>query len=350
MNIIYPGSTIFQNDFESSLDRLRESDFNHPSSGIISTEDLNQQVNNNAVKFVLQDPDKREELSLDRVPSNSEITYSFRIFLPDTYVADPVPEIVAQWHAFPDFHLGETWSRTGPVLTLATVDGEWRVGNKWDSRQIIRESDKQRGLTAEGSKSYELGDYQTGVWTDWTFHVRWSHEADGLIEVWQNDNLVLRQTGPNTYNDESGPYLKVGLYNKKWQDTTLTQRELYYDDLKVLSIEEGDYLLSGGNEDNIYVLNNQTAPGSQINDLGGADTLIFTSGLRLSLEDLLRETNDLLLDINHDGVFDPVNDLIISNFFASSGDGVGLIETVGNLNSNQILNAFASEANNFALR
>lgn len=66
--------------------------------------------------------------------------------------------------------------------------------------------------------------------------------------------------------------------------------------------------------------------------------------LQNDFESSLGETNDLLLDINHDGVFDPVNDLTISSFFASLGDGVGLIETVGNLNRDQILNAFALEA------
>ncbi len=342
MEIVYPGSTIFQTDFESGLEGAKPSEIDHPSSGIVPNPNQNEPVNDNAFKFVLEDPDKREELSLEPVPYNSEITYHFRIFLPETYVQDASPEIVAQWHALPDFHLGETWSRTGPVLALLTADGKWQLGSKWDTRKIIREQGQQH-TEAEGSESYDLGDYQTGVWTDWTFHVKWSHEADGLIEVWQDNNLVVRETGPNAYNDETGPYLKVGLYNKKWQDSSLTQRELYYDDVEVLSVEEEDYLLSGGSEDHIYVLNSQTAPASQIQDTGGTDSLIF-SDLSVGIDDLQRENNDLLLDINQDGVFEPVNDLTISGFFSSSGVGDGFIETVGNLDGYEILDAFGFEA------
>ena len=343
MEIVYPGSTIFQSDFESGLEGWKQSDFDHPSSGIVPNPNQNDQISGNSAKFVLEDPDKREELSLEPVPYNSEITYNFRIFLPESYVNDPAPEILAQWHAVPDFDLGETWSRTGPVLALLTVDGKWTVGHQWDSREIIREQGQQGHIEVEGSENYDLGDYQTGVWTDWTFHVRWSYEADGLVEVWQDNNLVVRETGPNAYNDQIGPYLKVGLYNKKWQDSSLTQRELYYDDVEVLAVEEEDYLLRDGGEDNTYVLNSQTAPASQIQDRGGTDSLIF-SDLSVGIADLQRENNDLLLDINQDGVFEPVNDLRISDFFTSSGVGDGFIETVGNLDGNEIFDAFSTEA------
>ena len=343
MDIIYPGSTRFKSDFESDLDGWKLSDFEHPDSGIVSTPNQNEQISENSVKFVLEEPDKREELALEPVPYNSEITYHFRIFLPESYVNDPTSEIVAQWHAVPDFELGETWSKTGPVLVLLTEDGKWKLGRKWDSREIIREQGQQGYIEVEGSENYDLGEYQTGVWTDWTFHVRWSYEADGLVEVWQDNNLVVRETGPNAYNDEIGPYLKIGLYNKKWQDSSLTQRELYYDDVEVLAVEEEDYLLRGGRESNTYVLNSRTAPASRIHDMGGTDTLIL-SDLDIGLADLQRENNDLLLDINQDGVFEPADDLTISDFFTSSGVSDGSIETVGNLEGAEIFDALGSEA------
>ncbi|MGV2829100.1 heparin lyase I family protein [Myxosarcina sp. GI1(2024)] len=341
--IVYPGATIFQSDFQSGLEGWKLSGFDNPASGIVANPDPNEQIDNSSVKFVLEEPDKREELNLSPVPYNSEITYQFRTFLPESYVEDPVadPEIVAQWHAKPDTHLGETWAGTGPVLSLLTDNGQWKLGRKWDTRQIIREKGQRGRLESEGSASYDLGDYQTGVWTDWTFHVKWSYEADGLVEVWQDNNLVLRETGPNAYNDELGPYLKIGLYNKKWQNPDITKRELYYDDVEVLSFED-DYLLRGEEENNIYVLNAQTAAGSQIQDTGGADTLFFSDNLSLDLAFLKRENNDLLLDIDRDDIYD-AEELTISNFFASSEVGAGLIETVGNLDGTEIFNAFGSE-------
>ncbi|WP_052055415.1 heparin lyase I family protein [Myxosarcina sp. GI1] len=342
VKIVYPGSTIFQSNFNSGLDGWKLSSFDNPTSGIFANPDTNGQPGDSSVKFTLEDGDKREEINLSPVPYNSEITYHFSIFLPESYVADPASEIVAQWHALPDFSLGETWAGTGPVLSLLTEDGQWKVGQKWDSRQIIREKGQRGRLEAEGSASHNLGDYQTGVWTDWTFHVKWSYEADGLFEVWQNDNLVIRETGPNAYNDALGPYLKVGLYNKKWQNSELTKRELYYDDVKVLSVEE-DSLLKGGTEDNLYVLNAQTASASRIQDNGGVDTLYFSDGLNVELATVDRQNNDLVLDIDRDNVFDLAEDLTISNFFSASQAGNGFIETVGNLNGNNILDVLASE-------
>ena len=342
MEIVYPGSNIFQSDFESEsqLATWKLSDLDHPSSGIFPVPDENGQIENNAYKFVLEDPDKREELSLNPVAANSEITYHFKTFLPETYVPDSAPEIVAQWHAVPDFHLGETWPKTGPVLALLTVDGKWQIGRKWDSRPIIRKEGERQNTEAEGSQGLDLGDYQTGVWNDWTIHVKWSHEADGLIEVWQDDTLVVRETGPNAYNDETGPYLKVGLYNKKWSDSLLSQRELYYDEVEVTSVAEDDYLLDGGSEGQIYVLNSRTASGSQIQDTGGEDSLIFND-LTVSFSDFQRENNDLSIDINHDGVFDSVNDLTILDFFSASEIGAGFIETVGGLEGIEIFDTFA---------
>jgi len=45
----------------------------------------------------------------------------------------------------------------------------------------------------------------------WVFHIKWSHKPDGLLEVWKDGKLVVRKTGPNTYNDERVPFLKWGL-------------------------------------------------------------------------------------------------------------------------------------------
>lgn len=369
--------TVVQNSFESELDleKFKNNGSEYwallpHSAQIVPTPNREERTGSNSVKFTLKESDwdvtNRSEIGLQSVPADSEYVYRFSTFLPESYVADPSHEIIAQWHAKPDFHLGEPWSGAGPVLSLNIADGNWLLDSRWDSRQIMKSKEQREGpkegpkVSAEGSESIELDNYQTGQWTDWVFRVKWSLEDDGFIEVWQNGELVWSRTGPNRYNDLLGPYLRMGVYKPAgWEEAQVTQREVYYDDLAVFSVggedslQEGggglilggaeDPLLSEGVEDNVYILDALTAPASQIQDTGGTDTLIF-SDLSVGTADLQRENNDLLLDINHDRVFDSVNDLTISGFFSSSGVGDGFIETVGNLDGNEILDVFGSQA------
>ncbi len=68
-----------------------------------------------------------------------------------------------------------------------------------------------------GVREYDLGPYETGVWTDWVMHVKWSYDQDGIAEVWKDGRKVIDQSGPNAFNDARGPFFKMGLY-KGWGD------------------------------------------------------------------------------------------------------------------------------------
>ena len=69
------------------------------------------------------------------------------------------------------------------------------------------------------------------------FHVKWSHKSDGLLEVWKDGKLVVRKTGPNTYNDKRGPFLKMGIYKPQWKSkpelSKVTKRVIYFDEVRV---------------------------------------------------------------------------------------------------------------------
>ncbi|HEY9819691.1 MAG TPA: M10 family metallopeptidase C-terminal domain-containing protein [Candidatus Sericytochromatia bacterium] len=106
----------------------------------------------------------------------------------------------------------------------------------------------------------------------------------------------------------------------------------------------GADILKAGLGDNTYVLNAQTAAGSQIQDTGGTDILNFT-GITLSLAapsaglaGFQRDDTTLMIDLNKDGVVNATNDLAILDFFGSTGTGTGFIETVGNLSGISIFN------------
>ncbi|KJH72013.1 hypothetical protein UH38_09990 [Aliterella atlantica CENA595] len=186
-------------------------------------------------KFTLyrNDPDvsgsRRSELRLNAVARNSEYWYGFSTYLPADFSKDRSMEIISQWHSKPDKNLGENWR--SPPLYLKSFNGHWQIARRWDSKRVTTKN------TPEGKETIDLGAYQTGVWTNWVFHVKWSHQADGLVEVWKNGKLVLRKTGPNTYNDNIGPFQKIGIYKPDWKyrphKSKITQRVVYYDNVRV---------------------------------------------------------------------------------------------------------------------
>lgn len=191
-----------------------------------------------AVKFTLKKGDpfvassKRAELRLGTVPANSEQWYGFSNYLPKDWVNDPSFEITAQFHNRPDLSLGEEWR--SPALTLAIYKDRWRVGNRWDPKRVTK---KKNPRTEGGSEGWYVGNIEKGKWTDWVFHIKWSHKHDGLLEVWKDGKLVVRKTGPNTYNDEKGPFLKMGIYKPHWKSkperSKATKRVIYFDEVRV---------------------------------------------------------------------------------------------------------------------
>jgi len=171
---------------------------------------------------------KRAELKLGEVPANSEQWYAFSVFLPSSYKQDPSGEIIAQWHDLPDRDLGEVWK--SPALTLVTQNGRFYLNRIWDSKPVTQKN-------PEGRETIDLGPYQTGKWTDLVFHIKWSYTSDGLLELWQDGNLIVSKTGPNYYNDQRGPYLKIGIYKGDWkrqpEKSVVSKRSIYFDELRV---------------------------------------------------------------------------------------------------------------------
>lgn len=221
-------SSTFTSGFEAGFSGWEKELCCNYSAEIVSSPKLE---GNHAAKFTLKesDPKRRAELKLKPVPANSEWTYRFSTFLPANYATDRSYEIIAQWHEKPDFNLGETWRR--PPLSLSIKDNKFRVSNRWDPKPV------SVSYKEAGSQGWNLGAVAKEKWTDWMFHVKWSYKSDGLIEIWKNGKLVIKKTGPNTYNDRIGPYFKIGIYKPQWkaapQSSNTTQRVIYFDQVRV---------------------------------------------------------------------------------------------------------------------
>ncbi|MBN1125540.1 MAG: polysaccharide lyase [Sedimentisphaerales bacterium] len=198
-------------------------------------------------RFAMKTPLNRQ---VDKVPYRTEVSgqktevgkeywYGFSIYLPGDYLPDKIWEIVAQWHGVPDFDIGENWRN--PVMALSTTNGQWNLLYRWDAKKNTFESGQRK---YDGSQSFDLGPYQTERWTDWVVHVKWSFKDDGLLEIWKDGKKLIHEIGPNTFNDKSGPYFKMGLY-KGWKDPDrpsdrVSKRLLYHDEFRMAGAD-GSY-------------------------------------------------------------------------------------------------------------
>jgi hypothetical protein len=175
-----------------------------------------------AIKFESKPDARRAEVKTktDDGKTGEERWFSYSVYLPKDWLTDPKAAIVTQWHERPD--PCEDWR--SPPLAMAYVDGKVRLTRKWDSKPC------STSPTGEGQKVFYLEPMDVEKWTDWVFHVKWSHKEDGLIEVWRDGKKVVTEMGPNTYNDQRPNYLKIGMYN--FQGST-KDRVVYYDEIKV---------------------------------------------------------------------------------------------------------------------
>jgi hypothetical protein len=215
------GKTYFEDDFSSGYSKKWNKESANSSHSIQTTKAPD---GSDAIRFELRrtDPNvalgKRSELALDSVAAGSEQWYGFRVMLPQGWDRDPGSyEVIGQWHEIPDWNLGEGWR--SPPLGIYVRDGQWRVNNKWDSKP------KTEGNTPEGKATLWTGAYETGEWANWVFHVKWSHKSD------------VDKKGPNTYNDQVGPYFKIGVYKPDWKEnpraSNTDKRVVYFDQVRI---------------------------------------------------------------------------------------------------------------------
>jgi hypothetical protein len=156
--------------------------------------------------------------------------YGFSIYLPEGFKINDQPEIVNEFLSKPDLDLGEIWERNAPAALIIN-------GRNWE---FVVNSDADENSSDgfyDTTHQWELGNWQDGQWTDWVYHIKWSYEEDGFLQVWQNGDLVIDYVGPTTFNDETGPFWKIGIHERSWigGPSDVLSRTIFYDEVRVAS-------------------------------------------------------------------------------------------------------------------
>jgi hypothetical protein len=137
-----------------------------------------------------------------------------------------VREIVTQFHnVLPD--TTKTGVSTVPVCIQIRSD-HYYLQIQWSA--------KNDGITHDGFISQDLGPVDKDKWIDWVWHIKWSFDGPGIIQLWKNGVKVYDRVGPNCYNDGKNPYFKCGEYKHEWQHVFtpgITRRDIYFDNIRI---------------------------------------------------------------------------------------------------------------------
>ncbi len=182
----------------------------------------------------------------------------FRCYLPADWLPDTGldggsggNELIAQIQALPDD--GEDYR--SPVIAIY-IDGYGRPTNP-RYNLVVRYDDGSYTAGFNGTEYHFFGNPldDAGKWVNWIWHVKldYSTTGSGFTKLYRKDadvvgdtledyTLVVSHDGPNCSNDARGPDVFFGVYVWPWKDGTtgtLSSREYYWDDIRIVDVTEG---------------------------------------------------------------------------------------------------------------
>jgi len=214
---------LLEQTFDSSVGSWFENSTYYPYSATISSYTARAARAGKSLKLELRKGENmRAELGTNPQSSPKEGWYGFTLFFPSGFVADDYHESIMQFQSFPD--PGENWRSA--VMFLGVVK----------DRLILAQWSDSNKISVQGSPKYsqtDFGQLEKSKWLDFVIHARWAYDATGFIEIWKDNKLLLRKSGPNCYNDNLNPYFKIGIYKWDFSLSPLTKRELYVDEVRI---------------------------------------------------------------------------------------------------------------------
>lgn len=180
---------------------------------------------------------------LSELQIGNEYWLSFSVYLPDSWSVDmeEAQDVVFDVHARPDKHLGEGY-RKG-IFSIRTIGDSWAFQYSRDSRQ---NSGQQGNSRVEEQSEQLIGKWESGKWTTFVLHTKLTWKPEGYVEVWKDGEKVAEKRNGIGYNDDRGPYVKIGIYKsywgvskgRDWQKewggrSNVSSRTLYIDDVRI---------------------------------------------------------------------------------------------------------------------
>jgi hypothetical protein len=182
-----------------------------------------EQINDDGVRL------ERAELDSGLHPFlRRDVWVGFSFLLPPDFPVVDNRLVIAQWKQ-------EGFS-PGPLVAQRYRNGEHYL--------TVRVSKSSPGET----KRFTLPPVVLGRWNDMIYHVRFSPEADGCIEVWMNGVQVVSQAGRTSFEDGGDKfYHKIGLYRDRWQEPMTIYFDNYTlsDSFKAVDPSRFDPVLDG---------------------------------------------------------------------------------------------------------
>lgn len=182
------------------------------------------------------------QLVLNQDPYNSfanktEHWFAFAVYLPEDFVPDTHQEMIWELHGRPDSEDGEL-SRNAPVAIRIKND-QWLISYIKDSNYITYKAGDAKKVYEE-SKAITVGKYETGKWTVFVINTLYDYTPSGYLKIWKDDELIINKTNGIGFNDNRGPFVRMGLYKAVWRTdqswsapTTVSSRTIYMDDFRV---------------------------------------------------------------------------------------------------------------------
>ena len=153
---------------------------------------------------------------------NLNYSYSFSIFLPDSFPSVPTRLVIAQWKQ--DCQ-SDDCNPDNPVIALRYASGKFFVTLQVGPNLIVLYSREESILNQ---------------WQDFKFHIRFSRKHDGGIKAWQNGKQIIDFNGLTAYSGTFGYpspgnfYFKIGLY----RDQMAQPMTIYIDDYEKKLLSE----------------------------------------------------------------------------------------------------------------
>jgi hypothetical protein len=204
---------------------------------LVQTTDQIVHSGSRALKIQLSNPDKlykRAEIAhTHKATMGDQYFYRFSMYLPTVGFPQNNNDgttftIITQWHGSPDFGLGETWRVPNLALRIHE-DGKLGAMLCVNAAQVNDNTTSTKiNFHDENGNNFDI---PKGQWVTFEVSVKWTHTAAGYLDIWMDGNHIIQYTGPTSYNDAQGPYLKMGIYRTPWITETET---IYFDNLQIL--------------------------------------------------------------------------------------------------------------------